>query len=481
MSSLKKENELLKRENIFLKKEISILKNKLEKIKSNENTSHSSMNKKKSSQKENQTEHLNIIEGSNKKEQNNQKQFKPKFNQIGNKTIESEKKYKETINELTTTNKNLTNKIFQLRKIITVKDKKISDLKNEINKIIKQATSEIKQLNNQLTKFECSLHATNSQRDKKCENKSKIIIDKNFFFNKKNTILNSSETGQFLNNKENKNNLQNKGLQFSYKIKNVKYHDKNTITPKTHRYDKNSNVVIKHFDSVDLYKKHTYLLSNLRNKNMINRYNKTVDFSTGEINGIISDSSIKIKNINYFRDKTSSSDYRNQVMKSSPQTFQSTFNNFPLTDGYINIENGNSKIYESENNLIGYRNKMEKLKKKYQNSYQLEGNSIKQKYANILNENSNLKNFSKDNINSGSISEKKKFNTEHNKILINDFNRRLKGRQIFGKFNNIDKFLKEKILFPNEEANRNEYVNLELQKINEQEKKNYQSLSNKEI
>ena len=135
MSSLKKENELLKRENIFLKKEISILKNKLEKIKSNENTSHSSMNKKKSSQKENQTEHLNIIEGSNKKEQNNQKQFKPKFNQIGNKTIESEKKYKETINELTTTNKNLTNKIFQLRKIITVKDKKISDLKNEINLI----------------------------------------------------------------------------------------------------------------------------------------------------------------------------------------------------------------------------------------------------------------------------------------------------------------------------------------------------------
>ena len=487
MNSLKEENELIKKENNFLKKENSLLKEKLEKSKTNENLYQTSLKKMKLLQQKYETTYSKLIEEKSKKEDNNKINFQSKFNQIENKTIESENKYKELINELTTTNKNLTTKIYQLQRIITFKDKKILDLKNEINKIIKQATSEIKQLNNQLTKFEVCLHASNSHKDKKVETKSRTIINKNIFLDKKNNITNLSNSighRQSLSNKDTSNSLQDKGLQHSYRIKNIKYHAKNTITPKTHGNTSINNEIIKHFDDINLNKKNnTYLISNIKEKNIINK-NKTLDPTNYEISGVTNDPNIKIKNISYLKEKTSYSDHRNQVIKSSSKIFNYSYNNNSFNDENLKIENGNTKMSGLGNNLVDYGVKTENLKNNYQNSlkaYKLDANMLKNNYVNTLNENNNLKKFYKDNLTSGNINEKKNNYIDNNKIMEKDFNKRLKSQQHLRKNDTMDRFMAKKIIFPNEEVDRNEYVNSELQKINEQEKNNDQSLTSKDI
>ena len=480
MDSLKEENELLKKEKICLKNENSYLKEKLEKSKANEKLYQSSIVKMKLLQKEYEAVYSHFIQENSKKEENNQKQFQSEFDRIKNESLESENKYKKLINELTTINDSLKTKIFQLQKIIKFKDKKISDLKNKINTIIKQATNEIKQLNTQLTRLECSLRASNSQRDRKLENKNKTIINKNYFLNKRNNIINlsnSTEAELFFNKKENKNNPQYNGLQNSFKIKNIKYHD--SVTPQK----QNNNENIKYIENINTYKKYTYMLSKTRNKKALNRNYRTIG-TFSEPSSLISDSNAKIKSINYLKDRITYSENKNQPLKSTPRTFKYFCNNSSFDDKEAKTEkNWKLKKNALETNFDDYGIKIDNLQRSYQNTLEnqeIESNDVKNNNINIFNESNSFKKFNANKVDQGNIVGKKIIHLGNNKISKKDLNNFLRSKQPFRKLENTDKFQKKQITFSNKEVNRNKYVNLELQKINEQENNNEQSLISKE-
>ena len=455
---MKQNIESLQKENISLKNQIQLLKEK-------ENSYQTSISRIKKIQSEYEISYTESINDYKKHEEEIKKKYLEYQKILENQNEENEKRLTEEIillknelkekdniiNELNekinSINEKMTKDEFnyyfkekEYEDIIASKERKLSELNEAIKQIVQEATEEIKRLSEQLEDF---------QKRTKLNNPMSLLIEKetienNYNINNLNRSVDYARSNNINSIKSMKQNdiikqsqnIVNNSVLLSDNIKNVLL-DGNTPQRINNSFMINNKFNIPNDNNNPLF----YTQNNFHNKNNQDIMTQLYLLQNDKIM-LTNQLKQKDKEVNFW--KNLRTDLYANTQAHPPANI--TTNNFS-NNKYLN----DIKLKNMENTLKNYGNKINRIKKEYNESlkyHQKEIDKLKNDMENSINltQNSKMINEGTFNINS------------YEEIVDNNENEQ-------GKSTSEDLLHALKITIPSKEGIRNEYINSQVQKI----------------
>ena len=465
IEELKQNLEKLEKENISLKSQIQLLKEKENSYQSSisrvkqiqseyESSYNESINDYKKHIEEIKKKYLEFQKLLEKQSEENEKRLCDEIFLLKNERKEKDIIINDLKEKMNTLNEKITKdeltyyfKEKEYEDIIISKERKLSELNEAIKQIVQEATEEIKRLSEQLEDF---------QNRAKLGNPMNFIIEKEVIEN------------NYQNNLNNLNNL-NRSVENIKKnnINSIKSLKQNDIIKQSQNIINNSVLLTDNFQKVlnegntpqrinNSFMLNNNKFSNLNNLNGDNPFFYTQNaFSNknnpdimtqlyilqNDKNSLLNQLKQKEKEVNFWKN------LRSDLYANAQNNLRGNNNNKYLND---------IKLKNMEKTLMNYGNKINKINKEYNESlknHQREIDKLKNDMENSINLTQNSKNMNEGTFNMNSYEE---MDMDENEQASEDLLHALK------------------ISIPSKEGIRNEYINSQVQKIKNSEKKEYQ-------
>ena len=465
IEELKQNLEKLEKENISLKSQIQLLKEKENSYQSSisrvkqiqseyESSYNESINDYKKHIEEIKKKYLEFQKLLEKQSEENEKRLCDEIFLLKNERKEKDIIINDLKEKMNTLNEKITKdeltyyfKEKEYEDIIISKERKLSELNEAIKQIVQEATEEIKRLSEQLEDF---------QRRAKLANPMNFIIEKEVIEN---------------NYQDNLNNINNLNRSVDNvkqnNINSIKSLKQNDIIKQSQNIINNSVLLTDNFQKVlnegntpqrinNSFMLNNNKFSNLNNLNGDNPFFYTQkafsnknnpDIMTqlyilqNDKNSLISQLQQKEKEVNFWKN------LRSDLYANAQNNLRGNNNNKYLND---------IKLKNMEKTLMNYGNKINKINKQYNESlknHQREIDKLKNDMENSINLTQNSKNMNEGTFNMNSYEE---MDMDENEQASEDLLHALK------------------ISIPSKEGIRNEYINSQVQKKKNKEKKEYQ-------